>query len=93
MKVFVTQYMRPDGRKVQANTELPDAIERTYMNMLGAGCRFEAEVLTTGEVSVTVTNDEEDVDSEVVPNGPEVQAAMLRLLQRKAWMPEKGGGE
>jgi hypothetical protein len=41
-------------------------------------------MLTTGEISLTIADDDGDVDIEVVPNGPEVPAAVDRLILRNA---------
>lgn len=87
MDVFLTQYLLPDGRKRETHITLPDEAERPYIEMLGYSCRLEAEILSTGEVSVTVFHVEEeiDLDIEVVPNGPEVQDALMKMLKRRSW--------
>lgn len=90
MKTFtadVLQYLLPDGRQKKINTELPAELESAYRDMLACGCRLEAEVLTTGEVSVTIFDlgTEDDRDISVTPNGPEVPAGMIAMLQREAW--------
>ena len=83
--VPVMQFLRPDGTERAATTKLPAEFADVIAQLHNAGCRFEAEMLTTGEVSITIADMERDLDIEVVPNGPEVQAAMLKILQRKAW--------
>lgn len=50
-----------------------------------SGCRFEAEVLSTREVSITISDSEEDLDIAIVKNGPEVKAAMEEMLKRGSW--------
>lgn len=45
-----------------------------------AGFRFKCEILTTGEVSLTITDDEADHAIEVVPNGPGTGEAVDRLV-------------
>ena len=85
MNVEVVQFLLPNGQQQRQITELPDEVAPLYNAMLGAGCRFEAEVLLTGQVSVTIANEEEDLDIEVIPNGPEVQTTMVQMLERKQW--------
>lgn len=89
MKTFtakLTQYLRPDGRQVEVETELPMAVLGAYKHMTNYGCRLECEVLTTGEVSVTVTHpDVGDIDISVTENGPEVHEGIVRMLQRRVW--------
>lgn len=81
----VVQFMRPDGRKKNTCTDLPVSSESLYMGMRLHGYRFEAEVLSTGTVSLTISNEDCDVDCEIVPNGPEVQSAMEAMLRRRKW--------
>ena len=85
--VEVTQYLLPDGRQKRFTTELPADSEAAYGDMLARGCRLEAEVMLTGEVSLAVVNPSEqrDVDNEVVFNGPAVQVALVAMLAREAW--------
>lgn len=47
----------------------------------------EAEMLRTGEVSLTISDPKEemDVDIEVMPNGPDVQRGMVAMLGRRLW--------
>lgn len=65
--------------------ELPLSSLAHYDDMREAGCRLEAEVLTTGQVSVAVSDSETDVDIRIVSNGPEVIAALEDMLARQAW--------
>ena len=85
--VCVTQFLMPDGRPKQIETELPVETQPFYESMLKHGCRIEMEVLTTSEVSMTISDpvEEVDIDIEVVSNGPEVIEALSRLLTRKSW--------
>jgi len=74
MKTFpvaVTQFKRPDGRQERTSTDLPDGYQAAYDDMSDHGCRFEAEVLTNGMVSVTISDSDEDIDISLTPNGPQ----------------------
>jgi hypothetical protein len=74
----------PDGRIQQIAINRPKDIYDKAMDIINTGHRFEAEVLTTGEVSLTIFHivDEEDRDIEIVPNGPEVPLAIDRMIMR-----------
>lgn len=82
-----TQYLRPDGRtqEITCRVERPE-VASAARELTAAGARFEAEVLTTGEVSFTVEADGEDGEDEllaieIVPNKvPDVPEAVDRLL-------------
>lgn len=87
MAIPFTQYMRPSGRPKEVSIELPADIEALADRFIDAGGRFEAEVLTTDEVSLTAvfkdeSGEEGDVEIEVVPNGPGMKEAVARLVAR-----------
>lgn len=90
-KADVIQYLLPDGRTVPVAVELPVSTRTKYEAMEDAGCRFEAEVLTTGAVSVTIfhVQQEIDVDIQIVKNGPTVSSALIEMLQREMYRPER----
>ena len=81
MVVKVIQFLRPNGKQREQETDLPDSLKSAYQQMLSNGRRFTAEMLTTGEISVCIEDPEKgDLFCEVIPNGPEVQAAMAKML-------------
>jgi pyruvate formate-lyase activating enzyme-like uncharacterized protein len=92
MKASVVQYLRPNGKTMLGTVEIGDEYEEAYRRMEGNGLRLESEVLTTGEVAITISDmcRGEDVDIEVVTNGPEVITAIETLLARYA---ERGGSD
>ena len=83
--VDVVQFTRPNGVKVDQQAEVPIELKSNYEDMLSHGCRLEAEVLSTGHVSLTVTSEERDVDIRVVDNGPSVLRALQELLHNQRW--------
>ena len=83
--VDVTQFLRPAGRERSIHTLLNKEVMDLYCQMKKAGCCFESEVLSSGEVSVSISNGEEDLAIEIVENGPDVQLAMEDLLRTKCW--------
>lgn len=48
--------------------------------ILRHGFRFECEQLTTGDVSLTISDDDGDYAFQVVPNGSDVPGAVDRLV-------------
>ena len=83
-----TQYLRPDGRKRPVIFTVAGDTAVKADKVLRRGWRFEAEVLVTGEVSLTVEDDEDDEYPcqaiQIVPNGPEVPKAVERLVNDAA---------
>jgi hypothetical protein len=82
-----TQYMLPNGRKVDVSIERPSDIAAAAADIINRGYRFECEMLTTGDVSLTIADDDGDLDIEVVPNGKDVPAAVDRLILRNNTAP------
>ncbi len=77
MSISFTQFLMPDGRKRQTSIDRPPAIELLALSLSDAGHRFEIEMLTTGEVSMTVEADGEDGEDivrshKICANGPAV---------------------
>ena len=85
MEVKVKQYLMPNGRVRECTTKISDNVKDLYEEMLQSGCWFEAEMLTTGEISVTISDGEEDIDIRVINNGPEVQNALVEMLKGALW--------
>lgn len=78
-----TQYLRPDGRtrRVFAPCSYDTFLKATIL-MDHQGLRFEAEVLTTGEVSLTAHDPiiGEDVGIILSKNGPEIDQKLAELV-------------
>jgi hypothetical protein len=77
-----TQYLLPNGRKIDVSIERPKDIYDKAMDIIKAGYRFEVEMLTNGLIHMTITDDDDDQDGEVVNNGPEVPIAVDRMVTR-----------
>src|ERR1700722_9740514 len=72
-----------EGRKRRTTTFLPKRLLTKYEELKRCGARFTSEILNTGEVSICIEKPEiSDYDILIVPNGPEIQAAMIDLLER-----------
>jgi hypothetical protein len=82
-----TQFLRPDGHRRLINIQRPDAIEQKAVALLRARARLEAEILTTGEVSLTVEMDDSNGECvtlahEIGANGPNVPGMVDILIER-----------
>lgn len=75
-----TQYLRPNGHKEVVFAPMPEGYSDKVAAILASNSAFEAEVLGTGIVSLTVTDHTRDFAIELCPNGPEVQEALKRLI-------------
>jgi hypothetical protein len=89
-----TQYLRPDGRKVDEGIDMPAEIEALAQRFLRAGGRYEAEVLREGTVSFTavyrVNEEPQDIAIELCPNGPDVPYAVEMLVRKSiAWLDRR----
>ena len=89
MEVHITQYMRPSGRKMDVTAVIEDEFKPIYDQMMKAGYRFEAEVLRTNEVSITIAglveNEMMDIDIEIIPQGQTAEKTLELMLKRAAW--------
>ena len=81
----VALFKAPHGYVRQMITNLPVEVQLAYNDMAAAGCRLEAELLRTDEVSVTIADGNNDLDIRVVPNGPAVQNALVEMLNSGYW--------
>ena len=83
-EVPFTQYLRPSGRPISIELPCSEELKSSVEEIIKRGYRFEAEVLRTGEVSLTVSDGEQDLAIELTSNGPEVLHAVNRLISRFA---------
>lgn len=84
MNIQFTQYLRPSGRRKTIQVARSVDVGEKAKELWANGVALEAEVLTTGEVSLTAedNSDNPTLAIEVVPNGPEVLNAVDRLVNR-----------
>lgn len=78
------QYLRPNGRQKAIGMDVANDLQPQLDAIKAAGCRLECEVLMTGTVSLTIFHceSEEDIDIELVANGPDVPHAVDSLIRR-----------
>ena len=79
-----TQYLLPDGRQKPTTFEVADDLGPQLAEINAVGARLEVEMLTTGQVSVTIVDPqiEEDFDIEIISNGPPVPKAIDKMIRR-----------
>ncbi len=82
------QYLLPNGHREYVEVCRSEEVETKAGQIIAAGFWFEVEMLRTGAVSVTITNDEDgDVAIEVAStDGPEVLEAVDRMIMN--WRPQ-----
>lgn len=85
MSIRFTQYMRPNGRKVEAEIERGLRTELAAARFISAGGKFEAEVLSTNEISLTaafkVDDEMQDIAIQVLKTREAVPAGVDRLVK------------
>ena len=77
-----TQYLLPNGRRVKVSIARPKEIYDKAMDIIKAGYRLEVERLSTGNISMTISDNDGDYDIEVIENCPEVPIAADRMITR-----------
>ena len=89
-----TQYLRPNGRRVQATIQVAGEVAEAARAVVARGWRFEVEVLTTREVSLTVVDFEDmTLAIDIVPNGPGVIDAVGRIAMAAAKLAVEADAE
>lgn len=83
-EITFTQYLLPDGRKTTVRIDRPAPIALMAAAIEKRGYRFECEMLSTREISLTIADDDGDAAIEIVPNGPEVPKAVDRMIEQFA---------
>jgi hypothetical protein len=82
MSIPFTQYKRPNGRTEEVTIGRSSEIEALAERFIKAGGCYEAEVLRTGDVSLTAVIGNADVEIEIVENGQSVPKAVDELVRR-----------
>lgn len=91
-KIPFTQYMLPHGHKSETSIEMDDAIFDAAAKLIEKGYRFECEILTTGDISITCVDPEDsgDIAIEICPNGPDVIATVAKVVKQAVEFDETG---
>jgi len=77
-----TQYLMPNGKTIAVTINRPNNVSNKADELLKKGYKFECETLRTGDISLTIVRDGEDIDGELCPNGPKVLLAVDTLIER-----------
>jgi len=79
-----TQFLMPDGRIRDGGFKRSAEIEKMAAEVLDTGGRFTSEMLSTGEISIAYEKqgEDQDVEVDVVKNGPEVLGAVDRMVKK-----------
>jgi hypothetical protein len=86
MTIRFTQYLRPHGRPREELFEATEEVEAIADRFIAGGGWYECEVLSD-EVTVSLTacmrvdGEGQDVAIQVCKNGPEIPAAVERLVR------------
>lgn len=76
-----TQFILPNGKRRSTSIEVSDDAAAKALQLIERGLVFECEILSTGSVSVTITDPEEgDLDIRIVANGPGVREAIEAMV-------------
>jgi hypothetical protein len=81
MSIPFTQYILPNGRQQQIEIGMSPDVEEKAHELIKRGCHFDAEILTTGEVSFTCERCEDLLSQEICENGPPVIEAVRKLVE------------
>jgi hypothetical protein len=83
MSIKFTQFLRPNGKPVPTEIEMPENIEKMAHELINAGCRFEIEELGTGVIHMdcTMKGSEGPLALELCENGPPIVEAVERLVK------------
>jgi hypothetical protein len=78
--VLFTQYLRPDGRRRTIGTNVGDALKPKVETILANGFWFEIEMLTTGQIHMTISDDDGDYDSRICINSSPIVTQNVESL-------------
>ena len=78
--VKMIQFLRPNGRQVPVETDLPDNVADRANAIIATGYRFEIEELRTGEIHVTISAGDDDIVGILAPNGPGLHEAIADMI-------------
>lgn len=78
--IYFTQYLRPNGRKIIVAIDRPDPVVAKADHILRNGFRFEIEELITGQVHMSISDDNGDYSNHVCDNGPYVPAEVDTMI-------------
>jgi len=78
--VYFTQYLLPDGRKRPMYINVDHETGSKANQLIGAGCHFDVEILSTGMISLTCECDEDMIGIQLSKNDPEIVDKTVLLI-------------
>ncbi len=87
MSIPFTQYLMPNGKQKEVSIEMPSDIEATAHDLLGKGCRFDIEMLSTGLVSMTCEKGDEVLAIEICENNEKILTGVETIVKQAAAQP------
>lgn len=81
MSIPFIQCLRPNGRRVPAEFDSDPITEAKAQEVIEFGFRFTVEKLPGNLVALCVENDEEDIATRVVQEGPKISDAVKNLVE------------
>lgn len=80
MLIKITQYMRPNGRRIPRTMEVPNKLKKQYELILSCGCELTCEQLMSREAVQYISNANGDFAIETTPAG-DLKAADAAIQQ------------
>lgn len=82
LRIEVIQYCRPDGKRITTSIQAPDEYREQYELIHSCGCILTAEMLTTGQISQTISNTDGDFALAISPakSLDEAFQVMLKMI-------------
>lgn len=81
MKLTVTQFMRPDGRRKPITLEIPDDCKSKVEEFQACGCEITCEQMMNGQAVQYISHDEGDFAIEMSNSGKDADAALLKMIR------------
>ena len=78
----VIEFILPNRRIKYHKVPLPIDVEENYKKMEKAGNRLETEILRDGNVSTTITSEEEDIEIEITNEPTATIAGIIKMLKK-----------
>lgn len=94
MSIPFTQYMMPNGRRVQVLCDSDSDTEKAAKVLVDAGCHFDIEMLMNGVISMTCEKEDDSGETvvlghELCSNGPDVPIHVKLLVSQATKENEK----
>ncbi len=82
------------GRQTTIVSFLNNSYREAYKDMQRCGCEFQIEMLSTAQLSITISDGDDDIDAEITLSGSwnafgEIRGAVEKMLERAAWIKKK----